>query len=285
MNWLIWLLSLTAAANPESLDQQALRLFKAKKYKEACPLFRQIAEQRKTGTAWADLGLCELRRGDEKEGRLATLRAFRAGNDLDRQHAAFNWDSFHIEPALALRTDDLHQHDGEIRGCRWLTKPDEEKALGCDQGIWACVEVQEISPAGREPACGEQSSAVAALGTSPATLKNAEAAFRAQKLFSYPREGPGCGELVSLPDPKQRLPGVLYLQLLDTDSVFVFEGKSSGKDEDSGTDVLMLDPCQSKVALRKWRIIDDSSSTELSTVSLPDEPVAHTDGGSLDGGR
>jgi hypothetical protein len=61
---------------------EALKLFKAGRFDVSCPMYEAIAGAKATdGAAWADLGLCEFRRGRHAESaRRATLLALRYGD-------------------------------------------------------------------------------------------------------------------------------------------------------------------------------------------------------------
>jgi Flp pilus assembly protein TadD len=60
-------------------------------FDKACPLFAQVTQrQPRNGAAWADLSLCELRRGRKDEALAASWRAVRLGDEKARRHAYFN---------------------------------------------------------------------------------------------------------------------------------------------------------------------------------------------------
>jgi hypothetical protein len=110
----------TPAAPPDPL-----RLFKAGKLDQACPLFDAVAEKKRTdGAAWVDAGLCAFRQGKVDRGRAATVRALRYGNAKVRKAAAYNLSKF-------LTPDEFPDED-----CADLAVPEE---LGCPRRAWACV--------------------------------------------------------------------------------------------------------------------------------------------------
>lgn len=59
---------LAAAPSEPSLEKRALQAYRAKRYEEACPLFEQVAAQKRAnGWAWNDLALCRIHNGDWRE--------------------------------------------------------------------------------------------------------------------------------------------------------------------------------------------------------------------------
>jgi hypothetical protein len=115
----------------------ALELYRAGKLDEACPAFQKMAEEKRNdGAAWADLGLCELKRGHLSEGRAATARALHYGNKKVRAGAAFNWSRYvKDEPAT--------------EGCAWA---EPEPGLECAKRYWACADRESNMGIGRDPA-------------------------------------------------------------------------------------------------------------------------------------
>jgi hypothetical protein len=83
----------TLAAPPSAREawRQALGFFKQKRFDAACPLFESAATSEKTnGAIWADLGLCELKRGNSGASVHASLLAARYGTEKVRKNAYFN---------------------------------------------------------------------------------------------------------------------------------------------------------------------------------------------------
>ncbi|MGC4118658.1 MAG: hypothetical protein QM765_29690 [Myxococcales bacterium] len=141
MPMLLLLLAGLAAA-PTAPKPDALKLFRAGKYDEACPLFRKVAEAKPTnGAAWSDLGLCEFKRGHREEGRAATLRAIRFGDATTRAHAAYNWATY------------IGVHD--IKGT-WCEPPKAEPLLGCERTAHVCQTQSDVGGGGSQPAFLEQ---------------------------------------------------------------------------------------------------------------------------------
>lgn len=91
---LIVLVSLTAFAAPPhpSTRDDALRLYRAGKYDQACPLFEKLAQTAKTdGSLWADYSLCEWKRGGSSWNmEWSAHKAFRFGDERTRKNALFN---------------------------------------------------------------------------------------------------------------------------------------------------------------------------------------------------
>jgi hypothetical protein len=75
----------------EGALEKARGLYRAARYAEACPLFEEVTRARPgDGSAWADLGLCELRRGQREASIRASLRAVREGDERVRASAYHN---------------------------------------------------------------------------------------------------------------------------------------------------------------------------------------------------
>jgi len=109
-----------AADSPQAA---ALAAFKRKDYARACPLFAEAARaQPENGAVWADLGLCELKRGRKAESVRASLRAVLKGRT--RTNAYFNLG----QAGVALPFPPPGR-------CTAWKAPDE---LGCPQRVEAC---------------------------------------------------------------------------------------------------------------------------------------------------
>ena len=124
------------AAEPrESLWTRALRLYKQGRHEQACPLFEQVVRKAPgNGTAWADLGLCEARRGRAPEAIRANLEAVRLGNRRTRLNAYFNLDALGVRQPLP-RADDAHSFSWLACGELSLPEP-----LRCGHPLWACTD-------------------------------------------------------------------------------------------------------------------------------------------------
>ena len=71
--------------------RKALTLYKKKQYDAACPLFASVAQsQPKNGAVWADLGVCELKRGALDASIHASRLAVRFGDERVRKSAYYN---------------------------------------------------------------------------------------------------------------------------------------------------------------------------------------------------
>jgi hypothetical protein len=92
------LLSALAWAGGSSADgakgstwSRGLALYKQSKFAAACPLLAEAAAAAaENGAIWADLGLCELKRGDNAASIHASLLAARFGDERVRKNAYFN---------------------------------------------------------------------------------------------------------------------------------------------------------------------------------------------------
>lgn len=70
---------------------RGLALFKQSKFRAACALLSQAATaEPDNGAIWADLGLCELKRGDKASSLHASLLATRSDDPRVRKNAYFN---------------------------------------------------------------------------------------------------------------------------------------------------------------------------------------------------
>jgi hypothetical protein len=84
-------LALGVPAAAQSPRDAALAAFRRKDYARACPLFAEVVRaEPENGAAWADLGVCELKRGRKAESVRASLRAVVHGDDRTRTNAYFN---------------------------------------------------------------------------------------------------------------------------------------------------------------------------------------------------
>lgn len=93
------------AKKPKGVGIQAKRLYEAKRYEEACPLFEKLATEAKSdGARWADLGLCEFRRGRVDAGVRASLLAVRYGDAATRKNAYFHLDRAGVRAQLPMDT-------------------------------------------------------------------------------------------------------------------------------------------------------------------------------------
>ncbi|ADO69130.1 tetratricopeptide repeat protein [Stigmatella aurantiaca] len=91
---LVLVLLVTTPALAQALDSDwkaGLAFYRAKNYARACPLLLKAAEAASThGAIWADLGLCELKRGKKAESIRASNLAVRYGDEKIRESAYFN---------------------------------------------------------------------------------------------------------------------------------------------------------------------------------------------------
>lgn len=150
------LVSLTLRApppRPEALAEQATRLYRAKDYKRACPIFQQVtALTPDSAPAWNDLALCELRFRRFEEAYAAVARAIALGDLAERKKAYFN---------LSLLAPGLQAgEDGE--GCAPVPA-----VPGCPRRLFRCNH-QEQSGGGHQGARSETMS----LGRSEAEARD-----------------------------------------------------------------------------------------------------------------
>ncbi|WP_342375397.1 hypothetical protein NVS55_29445 [Myxococcus stipitatus] len=128
------LFAASALAQPAGSDWEAgLSLYRAKDYARACPLLRKAAEAAgPQGEPWADLGLCELKRGRKAESIRASQLAVRHGDEKTRKAAYFN---------LGLAGVSLAPKDVKnSRACVPLTLPNE---LECKQRFVVCGQTHD----------------------------------------------------------------------------------------------------------------------------------------------
>lgn len=130
--WLaVVLVSAVSHAGTPDAKARALRLYQQKHYDEACPLFEAMAKEAKTdGAAWADLGLCEAKRGNPEVANRASLLAVRYGDEATRKAAYFNL--FKAGHRVALP----EAKERDALTCATLpTAP----VFECAKSLWACT--------------------------------------------------------------------------------------------------------------------------------------------------
>jgi hypothetical protein len=121
---LAWTGGSSADGAKGSAWSRGLALYKQSKFAAACPLLAEAAAAApENGAIWADLGLCELKRGDKAASVHASLLAARFGEERVRKNAYFN---------LYLAGYELGV-DGE---CGALVAPAE---LACSAPTFACT--------------------------------------------------------------------------------------------------------------------------------------------------
>ncbi len=153
MSWVLTLSLLAAAPAPavkkgedvESLRARATKLYRAKKYAEACPLYeRAVKLAPEHGPTLADLGLC-LQKQDKKDAaRKAYVRALEV-SDADpttRSNVYFNLAAFHDAtpgPVKLESTPTPRGHDLGI-GAGGPCGPLPSSEPSCKKTLEACVE-------------------------------------------------------------------------------------------------------------------------------------------------
>lgn len=87
----VWPAGGAADVARDSAWSRGLALFKQSKFRAACALLSQAAAAAPdNGAIWADLGLCELKRGDKASSIHASLLATRSDDERVRKNAYFN---------------------------------------------------------------------------------------------------------------------------------------------------------------------------------------------------
>lgn len=115
--------------------QSALQLYRSGDYERACPLFEAQTRRRlQDGAAWADLSLCEEKRGNREKARHANMLAIRWGNEQTRKNAYFNL--WRMKAGVELTPFYAFGHDADSpRACLALRAAPE---LECTAEVRAC---------------------------------------------------------------------------------------------------------------------------------------------------
>jgi hypothetical protein len=134
--------NLAAADDPRALSAKATKLYKAKHYTEACPIFERVtALEPANGRAWTDLGLCLGRWGHEEDAVAANHKAIAAsaGDERARKAAYFNLaklSNVSIRSHLPGPTEDvLRDLEGPTPRCEVFDAP-----VGCASAVWGCFQ-------------------------------------------------------------------------------------------------------------------------------------------------
>jgi hypothetical protein len=137
---LLALLLAAALDDPRGLSAQATKLYKAKRYAEACPLFERVATlEPASGRALTDLGLCLARWGREADAIAANRRAIAASaaDGRVRKAAYFNLATLSkaaIPSHVPGPTEDLlRDREGVTPRCEVFDAP-----VGCAKAVWGC---------------------------------------------------------------------------------------------------------------------------------------------------
>ena len=98
---LAWPAGSSADVAKGSAWSRGLALYRQSKFAAACPLLTQAAAKAPhNGAIWADLGLCELKRGDKAASIHASLLAAHFGDERVRKTAYFNLHLAGYEPGV-----------------------------------------------------------------------------------------------------------------------------------------------------------------------------------------
>jgi hypothetical protein len=145
-------LLLAAADDPRALSAQATKLYKAKRYAKACPLFERVtALEPANGRAWTDLGLCLARWGHEADAIAANRKAVAVSGDDERVRKAayFNLaklSNVAIPSHVPGPTEDLLRDlVGPTPRCEVFDAP-----AGCAKAVWGCF-AGEVMRLGLDP--------------------------------------------------------------------------------------------------------------------------------------
>jgi hypothetical protein len=140
---LLSLFALPAGDGVPALAAKATKLFRARKYGQACPLFQQVtALAPDSASAWSDLGVCLGRQGDHVDEALAADRkaiALAGGSQRIRKAAYFNLgklpnDAGRLRSHIPGPTEDvLRDRQGVTPRCEVF-----DPAPGCDKAVWSC---------------------------------------------------------------------------------------------------------------------------------------------------
>jgi len=146
-------LLLATADDPRALSAQATKLYKAKRYAEACPLFGRVtALQPANGRAWSDFGLCLARWGHEADAIAANRKAIAVGADDARVRKAAYFNLAKLSNATIPShvpgpTEDLLRDlEGRTPRCEMFDAP-----AGCDKAVWGCYDSRESMRLGLDP--------------------------------------------------------------------------------------------------------------------------------------
>jgi hypothetical protein len=141
------------AEDAEKLRTQATKLYRARKYDQACPLYeRAVQLAPEHGPTLADWGLCLQRQGKRDEARKADLRALAASDGAPKTRAGvyFNLSEFHDATPREIRLESHPYPRGFYldiaAGGPCAPLPSSEP--GCTQALFACVELWSAAEEG-----------------------------------------------------------------------------------------------------------------------------------------
>lgn len=156
-----------------------LAAYRAGRLGIACARFEQaVKRQPKNGATWADLGLCERRRGNVQRAVEASIRAVRYGERRVRLNASYNLWQLGVEAPLP----------DEVGQCLELRAPD---GLECNTALNVCrgtddrsgngggvvYQYVEVLPAGQKPGERDPALIVPLRGEAWATSKGCDYAW------------------------------------------------------------------------------------------------------------
>lgn len=168
------LLGLETEVSAGALSAQATKLFRAKQYEAACPLFQRVTELTPTGgSAFGDYGLCLARAGNRRSDAIAAFyRAIAlSGSDAKLRKAVYHnlgqIVRHPLESHVPGPTEEgaLAELEGKLPLCKIY-----EPARGCDRPVWACYsDGGNYARFGRDPKALAQKAWDPMLSTTEAT--------------------------------------------------------------------------------------------------------------------
>jgi len=138
------LLQLDSSADPKQVTAQAQKLYRAKQYQAACPLFERVTELvPDRSTAWGDYGLCLAKLGKRRQDAItATYRAIGlSGTNAGARKAAYYnlgqviGEVFPSHVPGPTEEGPLAELEGVLPRCELF-----DPVPGCEQRAWACYQ-------------------------------------------------------------------------------------------------------------------------------------------------
>jgi hypothetical protein len=136
------LFQLGPSTDPKQVAAEAQKLYRAKQYASACPLFERLTELTPTrGSAWGDYGLCLAKLGNKRQEAIAaSYRAISlSGSDARARKAVYYnlgqviGEVFPSHVPGPTEEGPLAELEGLLPRCELF-----DSVPGCDQRAWAC---------------------------------------------------------------------------------------------------------------------------------------------------